>query len=404
MRMPWTLRMTLRIAFFALPLFIYVGWRLSTAISTRFKVSKKIVLAIVFAVILWIYLYPITIKAFHLTGNINRFFVLKPQLHWQDYLILFPFWWGFIAVAEMAPFYVTLDAISLLTRLNIFSSSAKEKWRKVQEFLKIGLTAFFLLYVGIRSYVDTNHVRVSNYQVAVKNLPENFHGLKICLSGDIHVDRYTRDKKLKKLKDIVHSGEEDLLLYTGDLVTGGRSYITPALNILCNPQPKIASIACMGDHDFWTAAQDIPRRMKNCGWTFLQNEHRLINYKGYKILVTGITYVYSWKISNSELNKLLSRAPAADLKILLVHQPMELLVETAARYGYHLLLGGHTHGGQIVPHIFGMPVTPSIGETPYFRGLSIFKNLRVIVTNGIGLTLAPLRYHAPAEITRITLK
>lgn len=403
MRLPWVLRMTVTIALYALPLFIYVGLRLSTAISTRFNISKKVILSILFAVIFWLYIYPITIKAYQLTGNINQLFVFKPQLHWQDYFLLYPFWWGFISLVEIAPFYVTLDVISLVTRLKIFSSSSQEKWRKWQEFLKIGLVIFILPYVGIRSHFDTNHVRTSTYELAIKDLPAEFHGLKLCLSGDIHVDRYTQDKKLEKLKGILHSGSEDLLLFCGDLVTGGKSYISPVLKLMCNPQAKIASTACMGDHDFWTASREIPRRMTTCGWNFLQNEHRLFSYKGQQILVTGITYIYSWRISRPELNRLLAWAPQADLKILLVHQPVEMLVETAAQYGYHLLCGGHTHGGQIVPHIFGMPVIPSLEETPYVSGRYSFRDMHVIVTHGIGLTLAPLRYHAPAEITKITL-
>lgn len=395
--------MTVMMALFAAPLFLYVGWRLSTAISGRFNVSKKIVLGIVFAIILWFYIFPVTIKVTHLTGNINRLFVFKPSLHWQDYLLMYPFWWGLLTVAEIIPFFAALDVISLISRLKTFAAAYRQKWRKVQEYLKIAIAVFFLVYVGIRSYIDTNHVRVSDLEVKTQNLPPELQNLKLCFSGDIHVDRYTQDKKLSKLKNMTHSGEEDLLLFSGDLISRGRNYIKPAIDILCKPRPKIASIACMGDHDFWTDSQGIPPKMKNCGWDFLQNEHKLYTYKGRKILVTGITVIYSWKLTRTELHRLLARAPQADLKILLVHQPLEIPVEAAAKYGYHLLLGGHTHGGQLVPHIFGIPLSNSRVETPYYSGQYRFKYLNIVVTNGIGLTLAPLRYHAPAEITRITL-
>jgi predicted MPP superfamily phosphohydrolase len=203
----------------------------------------------------------------------------------------------------------------------------------------------------------------------------------------------------------VHAADVDLLFFSGDLVSEGRDYIASALDVMCNPASKLGSIACMGDHDFWTAARKIPREMKKCGWNFLQNEHCLFSYKGYHILVTGVTNIYSRRIKKYELERLLANAPDAnaDLKILLAHQPRDFLVETAAEYGYHLLLAGHTHGGQIVPHLFGMPITPSQAETRFYRGRYRHKGLHVIITNGIGLTLAPVRYHAPAEITRIIL-
>ena len=79
-------------------------------------------------------------------------------------------------------------------------------------------------------------------------------------------------------------------------------------------------------------------------------------------------------------------------------------MEAAERNGYHLLLAGHTHGGQIVHNQFIKAWTPNLFESRYFRGIDHYKNLKVVITNGIGLTLAPVRYHAPAEITQLILK
>ncbi|MCA9732953.1 metallophosphoesterase, partial [candidate division KSB1 bacterium] len=63
----------------------------------------------------------------------------------------------------------------------------------------------------------------------------------------------------------------------------------------------------------------------------------------------------------------------------------------------------HTHGGGIVGHFWGMPLTPSRFETRYFRGFFAVDQLKLVVTNGIGNTLSPLRYHAPAEVTILNL-
>ena len=401
--MPWFLRMTIRISLLALPLYIYVGWRLSTAISTRFPVSRKTARMIVFSVIFWLYLFPITIGVYYGSGILNQLFVFDTQLHWQDYLLLFPFWLGFISLLEIFPFFVVLDIICLVSRLKMFSF--RKKWLVWQAYLKICIVIFFLLYVGMRSYLDTHYVGISTYNAAVKKLPEAFHNLRLCFISDIHVDRYTQTKKLEKVEERVHAADSDLLFFSGDLVSEGRDYLTSALDVMCHPSSKLGSIACMGDHDFWSAARTIPREMKKCGWTFLQNEHHLISYKGHQILVTGVTNIYSRRIQTYELERLLSNAPNrnAHLKILLVHQPRDFMVEIAAKYGYHLLLAGHTHGGQIVPHLFGIPITPSQTETRFYRGRYQYNGMHVIVTNGIGLTLAPLRYHAPAEITGIIL-
>lgn len=411
--MPWIYRMAQTIMLVALPIYIYVGLRLSAEIaiaskSSQFPISKKTARIIVFAVILWFYLWPITLEVYYLSGNFRHLFVYKPQLHWQDYLVLFPSWWGLISVVEIFPYFLVLDIFARLSRLKTFSSWKKKFIKKQPErpwlsYLEIGIALFFLFYVGVRTYLDTSHVRISTSEVAIKNLPNELQGLRLCLFGDIHVNRYTQGKKLDKLKNTLQAGNEDLIFFTGDLIGRGPDYINQGLNATCYPQGKLASTACMGDHDYWTAPNLIAREMRRCGWKFLQNHHRLIPYKGRQILVTGITYVYSQRISIDELERLLANAPKADLKILVVHQPREFLVKTAARYGYHLFLGGHTHGGEVVNHFLGIPFSPSLLETRYCWGQHQFNGLKVVITNGIGRTLAGLRYHAPAEITKLIL-
>ena len=409
--MPWVYRMTVLLSVGVLPVYIYVGFRLSSAIETatasgRFPISKKSARRTVFAVVAWLYLFPAILLFYHLGGTFNRLFVFEPHLQWQDYLLLYPFWWGVISLLEIFPFFAVLDIIGGLSRLKIFSGNPDKKplRKKKTAYLKIGITIFFLFYVGIRSYIDTTHLRISTSTVTLEDLPEKLQGLQLCLFGDMHLDRYTREQKTDKLKETLSKGDNDLIVFTGDLISRGTSYIDQALHTVCNPRARIAGIACMGDHDYWSAAQDIPDELEKCGWIFLENRHRLFPYKGYRILVTGITHVYSRQISKSSLDILLGNAPDADLKILIVHQPMEGLIKIAAQQGYHLLLAGHTHGGQIVNHIFGFPVSAGQEETRFCWGIHQVDGMKVVVTNGIGLTLAALRYHAPAEITKLILK
>ncbi len=145
---------------------------------------------------------------------------------------------------------------------------------------------------------------------------------------------------------------------------------------------------------------DIHRR---CGWTFLDNEHRLFTYHGKSVLVTGLTHIYSERLTPQALQEFLSTAPQADFKILLVHQPAEQVIRFATEHGYNLVLAGHTHGGQIVIHPLGIPFTPSMTETRFYQGVFQNGGTTVVVTRGVGLTLAPVRYHAPAEVTTMIL-
>jgi predicted MPP superfamily phosphohydrolase len=162
--------------------------------------------------------------------------------------------------------------------------------------------------------------------------------------------------------------------------------------------------ACIGDHDYWSDTEKISNKLQNCGWTFLDNSHRIIFYKNKKILVTGVTYVYSQRTSPNQLRSLLNNAPKADLKILIVHQPSKSVLKIAEEFDYDILLAGHTHGGQVVFRPFGFDITPTKFENEFYSGYLKKNNLNIFISNGIGLTMMPFRYNAPAEILTINLK
>lgn len=78
-------------------------------------------------------------------------------------------------------------------------------------------------------------------------------------------------------------------------------------------------------------------------------------------------------------------------------------MELAAEKGYNLFLAGHTHGGQIVFKPFGVTFTPPRFESAFYRGAFFLHRMFVSINSGLGLTLAPIRFNAPAEITSIKI-
>ena len=382
-------------------LYVYAGFRFSAAITKNFSVSIKSARICTFSIIAFLNLLPILILLYSGMDNILDFFTFRDQLHWQDYFFLYPFWFGLIVLIEIVPYYLMIDIANLALR--VFKSSYFQQWLKWGAMFKLILTLIFAAYVGIRSYLDTNHIAIKEYAIPVKNLSADFENLNLVLIGDVQVDRYTQNEKLQGLKDQLSETDADILLFAGDLVTYGEDFIEEGLNFLCDLRASSARISCLGDHDHWSNSQKISSGLRACDWDFLENQHRLIFWNNQKILVTGVVYIYSRRISSAQLDSLLASAPDADLKILLVHQPAYKVLEAAKKYGYDLVLAGHTHGGQIVFRPLGFHLTPSMFENPHYSGYKDEDGIGVVITNGIGLTLAPLRYNAPAEISKIRL-
>ena len=399
--MPWHLRMVVNIFLLLIIVYIYIGLRFSRAFSDTFSLSILKTRIVTFGFLLLLNLFPILILLYFVSGNINDIFILKDQLHWQDYVFLFPFWIGLIVIVEVFPYYLLTDIISVVLR--IFKLSFLKSWLKWASIIKIILPTVFIFYVSIKSYLDTNIVKVKQYIVPLQNLNDDFQNLNLVLFGDIQVDRYTQKEKLLDVKEQINQLNGDLLLSAGDLVTYGEDFINEGVQLLCELNANVSRVSCLGDHDYWANSKKISTGLENCGWNFLENQHYVVQYNNHKILITGVVYIYSQRISSEKLDSLLTNAPSADLKILVVHQPSRKVIRAAKEHGYDFVLAGHTHGGQIVFKPFGFDLTPSMFENPNFSGYSDDLGIPVIITNGIGLTLAPLRYNAPAEISKISL-
>jgi predicted MPP superfamily phosphohydrolase len=399
--MPWAIRTLLTISAVALPLYIYVLLRTAASIGSLYPGRKRNARWIALLVLAWLYAIPLIFLILTLAGSRMMVLDLEGPRGISDYLFLYPQWISLVIVLELLAPFIVLDIAGLVSRL---FPARREWWRMFLARMRLALAGLVLLYVPVRIAVDTTHVHDEVVEARINGLPAGLQGLRLTLLGDIQVDRYTGRSTIDAVHEIVHARQPELLFSSGDVVTSGTAYLGQAAEALGGIRGSLATIGVMGDHDQWSAPDAIRSIHRKCGWTFLENEHRVISWRGKRILVTGLTHIYSQKLNPERLDRILDRAPEADISIILVHQPAEWLIHRAASRGYSLVLAGHTHGGQIVLHPLGIPLTPSMRETRYYSGAYRVGQTSVVVTDGVGLTLAPIRYHASSEVTTIVLQ
>jgi predicted MPP superfamily phosphohydrolase len=223
------------------------------------------------------------------------------------------------------------------------------------------------------------------------------------LIADVQGDERTSPEYIRELVDKANSLQPDMILFGGDVVTSGSEYIESTIGVLSNLKARSAKIAVIGDHDMFSGKQAIVEGMNRAGFVVLEDSSIKMTVNRTPVLVTGLVYTYRQRPSSDLLSKALDNRNDS-YKILLVHQPREELVHYANERGYHLFTAGHTHGGAIA---FGIPgiflFAPSRFETKFFTGFYEVGGMLVSVTNGLGHTLAPIRFQAPAEITLVQL-
>ena len=90
------------------------------------------------------------------------------------------------------------------------------------------------------------------------------------------------------------------------------------------------------------------------------------------------------------------------MNLLLSHNPDVFPV--AADLGYDLVVGGHTHGGQVTVEIVEQTLNVGRFFTPYVAGLYRKGASSLYVSRGIGTINLPMRLGARPEVALLRLR
>jgi predicted MPP superfamily phosphohydrolase len=240
---------------------------------------------------------------------------------------------------------------------------------------------------------------VKEVQIPITALPEDFDGFRMVQVTDLHVSPTIRRHYVEKVVEIVNSLNADIFALTGDLVDGTISQLSDDVEPLKNIQSAQGNFFVTGNHEYYFGVIDWVTQIKRLGFSILLNEYRMINRGQGSLLLAGVTDYRGGNFLQSHRSdpvKAVAGAPAADVKILLAHQPKSIF--DAARAGFDLQISGHTHGGQFFPWnlIVGL-------NQPFVSGLHKYKNTHIYVSRGSGYWGPPVRVGAPSEITLIKL-
>lgn len=340
------------------------------------------------------YLFPIgaTID-FWITGHIDVLKFSQPLTYW--------FWFGLVFVFQLTTWVLILDVLKMVLRLIMQNKKLIDDWHP-----RIGLLLFALvfLFVGWKTYHDSNHIITKHVALPVEKLPPALQDFKIIHISDLQGDEYTSQKEIADYIRKVNALQPDLIIFTGDLISYGTDFIQASAEAFGRARATYGTFAVVGDHDYWAGLEHIRKALAEEHIPLLRNQNRLIQVAdGASVLITGFTQVYSKQVSAEKVDSL-TRAQQASLKIIASHQVADHLISSARQQGYDMLLAGHTHGGQIRVPFMGMTFSAAEQETKYISGLYWKGELPIYVNNGLGFTLGPIRYNAPPEITVITLR
>lgn len=236
-------------------------------------------------------------------------------------------------------------------------------------------------------------------KLPIQDLPAELDGFSIVQITDVHVGPTIKKDFIQPIVDAINSLQADVVALTGDLVDGSVPELAEHVAPLKNIKARYGSFYVTGNHEYYSGALEWIDAVNKLGFTTLLNEHRTLDVNGKKIVMAGVTDYNAEQIipdHKSDPQKAIEGAPNDAVKILLAHQPRSLFA--AQKAGFHVQLSGHTHGGQIWPWNFLVPL-----QQPLVAGLHLMDSLLVYVSRGTGYWGPPVRLAAPSEITRLIL-
>lgn len=223
-------------------------------------------------------------------------------------------------------------------------------------------------------YFIAHNIKVKEYGIIDKNIPDNYHGLKIVHYSDILYGKSTTLKDLNKLVNKINELKPDIVIFTGDLfikdIKINEKELEKIKNTLSNINAKYAMYAVIGDNDikykdsFYQVFQD--------EYIILDNESSLfyIN-EDIPIRITGI---------NSVKKEELFPEDDTIYDILITHKPDNIL---KLKNKYNLVFAGHSMGGQIKLPFFGSFIKLN-GAKTYISGEYKVNDTKLYVNDGIG--------------------
>ncbi len=260
------------------------------------------------------------------------------------------------------------------------------------------LAPFGLAGYGTLLVRSNFELRESSFPVAM--LPPDLDGLRIALLSDIHFGPYLSLPELDRVIAMANETRPNLTLITGDLITRVGDPLETCLRRLSRLKSDAGVFGCMGNHEEYAHCQGLTERLgRSLGMEFLRQVNRTLEFGGARLNLAGVDYQRKYQPYLVGAQRLIE--PGA-VNILLSHNPDVFPV--AANLGYDLVVGGHTHGGQVTVEIVDQRLNVARFFTPFVAGLYRRGASSLYVSRGIGTINLPMRLGARPEVSLLVLR
>lgn len=223
--------------------------------------------------------------------------------------------------------------------------------------------------------------------------------VRLAVFSDMHEGLFSNAVTIERIARRAASSDADLVMIAGDFVY----FLAPDRfdrTFAALKEINAPVVGVLGNHDVGLPGPDVGASLTGAlraqGVTMLDNDVVALTLNDHQVELVGLSDLWQ-----ARQNRRLLENRGAVPRLVLTHNPMTIL-ELRPRESVDLLVGGHTHGGQInIPGLTcaifrSMCLVARYGFAETERGL-------VFVTSGTGMVGLPMRLNAAPRIDVVNL-
>ena len=282
----------------------------------------------------------------------------------------------------------------------------QHRWRRAvwRTMSRIGLTGLHGLPVNRR------WVEIHRRRMPVKGLDPDLVGRKIVQISDLHYSPVVSQRYLVQYVLWINDLKPDLVVVTGDLITGGYRYAHRVATILSHLHATYGVICTLGNHDYSIYGRNgnpegrrradyLEKCLVDRGLIVLRNQAHYVGPNGVHtpLAVVGLDDEWSGHI---DPDRAWSGVDAKLPIVCLNHNPAN--VKELMGYPWQWMLSGHTHGRQVATSAIGRRLYPK-RYRHYTHGYYNVEGRHLYVNRGLSYGQRVLDWCRP-EITVFKLE
>ncbi len=247
-------------------------------------------------------------------------------------------------------------------------------------------------------FVEPRILLAADHDIALKSCADEKGAARIAVVSDIHAGLFANAMPVRRISARLEAANPDLVLIAGDFIyfpdTEKLEQTFAPFTVMRAPV-----YAVLGNHDIGLPGPDVSEALNSAlpraGVTLIENKSVKVSGDGFEFELVGLSDKWG-RMQDLSLLTEHRRRP----RLVLTHNPTTI---EKFRPGMRadLLIGGHTHGGQIQLPLLTCVITGVCGDSAY--GLREEAGVSIFTTSGTGMSGLPMRFRAPPRIDILTV-